>query len=286
MKRWLLLVLLCACGGKKDDNKPAAGEVAATVKKPATPLAEAKQLLAAQRKRNPEEWVALAHAQAVAKDPAAKQTLDDALSAARSDQLDGPAALVLATDVLILLGDTTNTQKLLDEGIAGLKAHNFPEDKLATLLSPVHDIQNPEALKRLARAGVVEVKKTDALVARMRPSGPAWDEVLEGGRGKGKRNVVFHELAHKIDMVDGTIDGTPPLPDARRWAQVCSEVFLELRERVEDGKRTFLDEYAATNEAEFFAVATEAYFMAPAKLEAAHPELFAVLRDFYRFDPR
>jgi hypothetical protein len=178
MKRWLLLVLLCACGGKKDDNKPA-GEVAATVKKPATPLAEAKQLLAAQRKRNPEEWVALAHAQAVAKDPAAKQTLDDALSAAGSDQLDGPAALVLATDVLILLGDTTNTQKLLDEGIAGLKAHNFPEDKLATLLSPVHDIQNPEALKRLAHAGIVEAKKTDAVIARMRPSGPAWDAVVE-----------------------------------------------------------------------------------------------------------
>jgi Mlc titration factor MtfA (ptsG expression regulator) len=128
-----------------------------------------------------------------------------------------------------------------------------------------------------------------ALLGEAHLRGPlilAWDEVLEGGRGKGKRNVVFHELAHKIDMVDGTIDGTPPLPDARRWAQVCSEVFLELRERVEDGKRTFLDEYAATNEAEFFAVATEAYFMAPAKLEAAHPELFAVLRDFYRFDPR
>lgn len=117
----------------------------------------------------------------------------------------------------------------------------------------------------------------------------AWDDVLAGGRGQGRRNVVFHELAHKIDMVDGTIDGTPPLSDRgdrKTWAQVCSEVFLELVDRVDDGKKTFLDEYAATNEAEFFAVATEAYFMQPAKLADKHPDLFAVLLDFYRFDPR
>lgn len=117
----------------------------------------------------------------------------------------------------------------------------------------------------------------------------AWDDVLGGGRGQGRRNVVFHELAHKIDMADGTIDGTPPLDDSahrRTWREVCSEIFLELRERVDDGKRTFLDEYGATNEAEFFAVATEAFFTQPAKLEDAHPELFAVLLDFYKFDPR
>lgn len=116
-----------------------------------------------------------------------------------------------------------------------------------------------------------------------------WQDVLQGGRVQGQRNLVFHEFAHKIDMVDGTVDGTPPLEDAadrRAWRDVCSEVFLELRDRVEDGKRTFLDEYGATNEAEFFAVATEAYFMQPAKLERAHAELFAVLLDFYRFDPR
>ena len=116
----------------------------------------------------------------------------------------------------------------------------------------------------------------------------AWNDVLEGGRGQGRRNLVVHELAHKIDMVDGTIDGTPPLDreGRRTWREVCSEVFLELRERVEDGKKTFLDEYGATNEAEFFAVASEAFFMQPHKLLAKHPELFDVLLDFYRFDPR
>jgi Mlc titration factor MtfA (ptsG expression regulator) len=143
----------------------------------------------------------------------------------------------------------------------------------------------------LVYPAVMKTPDGTAILGQAHLKGPtilAWTDVLQGGRGKGKRNVVFHEFAHKIDMVDGTIDGTPPLPRAelRTWAEVCSEVFLQLRDHVEDDRRTFLDEYGATNEAEFFAVATEAYFMQPAKLEQEHPELFAVLADFYRFDPR
>jgi len=116
----------------------------------------------------------------------------------------------------------------------------------------------------------------------------AWDDVLAGGRGQGRRNVVFHEFAHKIDMHDGTIDGTPPLDSSaarRAWAEICSKAYLELRERVDAGKKTFLDDYGATNEAEFFAVATETYFIRPEKLRAEEPELFAILADFYRFEP-
>lgn len=115
----------------------------------------------------------------------------------------------------------------------------------------------------------------------------AWDDVLKGGRGQNNRNVVFHEFAHKIDMLDGEVDGTPPLEskeDLKTWAMICSAAFLELRERAEAGKPTFLDEYGATNEAEFFAVATEAYFLRPAKLRKVEPELFAVLADFYHFE--
>ena len=148
----------------------------------------------------------------------------------------------------------------------------------STMLAPAH------------REGLVVHEDGQAILGQAHLGGPvilAWDDVLDGGRGKGKRNVVVHEFAHKIDMVDGTIDGTPPLDDRehrRTWREVCSEVFLELRDRVDDGKKTFLDEYGATNEAEFFAVASEAYFMQPKKLEEAHPELFAVLADFYKFE--
>jgi len=140
-------------------------------------------------------------------------------------------------------------------------------------------------------ATVVDEAGTAVLGEAHHHGGPvilAWDDVVAGGRELGTRNVVFHEFAHKIDMVDGTIDGTPPLEDrtARRaWAEVCSAAFLELRERVERGRRTFIDDYGATNEAEFFAVATEAYFVQPDKLKRNEPELYAILAGFYRFDP-
>jgi Mlc titration factor MtfA (ptsG expression regulator) len=115
----------------------------------------------------------------------------------------------------------------------------------------------------------------------------AWDSVLAGGLPGAVRNVVFHELAHKIDMLDGAVDGTPPLDGAaarRRWAEVCSEAFLELRARAEAGRRSFLDDYGATNEAEFFAVATEAYFLRPDQLRRREPELHALLAGFYRIE--
>jgi Mlc titration factor MtfA (ptsG expression regulator) len=141
------------------------------------------------------------------------------------------------------------------------------------------------------KTGLVVDESGTALLGEAHLRGPvilAWDDVLAGARGKGRRNVVFHELAHKIDMVDGAIDGTPPLPDraARaRWAEVCSKEYLELRARVAAGKRSFLDDYGATDEAEFFAVATEAYWCQPAKLRVAEPRLFAVLAAFYNFAP-
>jgi len=116
----------------------------------------------------------------------------------------------------------------------------------------------------------------------------AWDDVLVGGRGHGKHNVVFHEFAHKIDMLDGIIDGTPPLDDRaalHRWADVCSKEFAELRARALRGEESFLDDYGAKDEGEFFAVATEAYWCQPDQLKHHEPDLYAVLADFYRFEP-
>ena len=71
----------------------------------------------------------------------------------------------------------------------------------------------------------------------------------------------------------------------RRIAHLIRKEFLELRARTEAGKRSFLDDYGATNEAEFFAVATEAYFIQPTELRRHEPSLHAILADFYRFEP-
>jgi Mlc titration factor MtfA (ptsG expression regulator) len=116
-----------------------------------------------------------------------------------------------------------------------------------------------------------------------------WDEVRRSGRHpEGGHNVVYHEFAHKLDMLDGRSDGTPPLHDRaeiRRWTEVCSREFLSLRGRAERGQPSFLDVYGATSEAEFFAVATEQFFDEPLGLRRLHPELYGVLRAFYRQDP-
>jgi hypothetical protein len=82
-------------------------------------------------------------------------------------------------------------------------------------------------------------------------------------------------------------DGTPPLESRaqrRSWVEVCSAAFLALRERTEHGRKGFLREYAATNEAEFFAVATETFYEQPRKMAEELPELYALLAEFYNLD--
>jgi Mlc titration factor MtfA (ptsG expression regulator) len=79
----------------------------------------------------------------------------------------------------------------------------------------------------------------------------AWDAAEHAARNpEHGDNVVFHEFAHKIDMLDAVVDGTPPLPsrgDLSRWVAVCTEVFTALRE---GDHRPPLDPYGATNPAD------------------------------------
>jgi len=116
-----------------------------------------------------------------------------------------------------------------------------------------------------------------------------WDAVLHGARHpEHGHNVVYHEFAHKLDMLDGAADGTPPFADREqlvKWVAVCSTEFLRLRNLAEKGHKTFLDAYGAKNEAEFFAVATEEFFDRPVALKEHAPDLYRVLSDYYRQDP-
>jgi Mlc titration factor MtfA (ptsG expression regulator) len=114
----------------------------------------------------------------------------------------------------------------------------------------------------------------------------AWDQALAAARNPGSgHNVVFHEFAHKIDMLDGSVNGTPPLSHRRdldEWVAVCTEAYDALRAGID---RPPLQPYGATNPAEFFAVATEAFFDSPLLLEAHEPRLYAVLRGYFTQDP-
>jgi Mlc titration factor MtfA (ptsG expression regulator) len=157
----------------------------------------------------------------------------------------------------------------------------------------------PSTVLRPAQTGGVFVRPHGlvasgpiALLGEAHAGGPvilAWDRVVRDGTQRhAGHNLVYHEFAHKLDMLDGRTDGTPPLAsraDRNRWQAVCERVFLELRARSERGEPTFIDEYGATDEAEFFAVVTEHFFDQPQGLQEAEPELYEVFSSFYRQDP-
>ena len=116
----------------------------------------------------------------------------------------------------------------------------------------------------------------------------SWDDAVHGARNSADgENVVLHEFAHQLDAEDGASDGAPLLsPSAlRTWGGVLSEEYERLRQDAAYDRSSTLDDYGATNKAEFFAVATETFFEKPVQLEREHPELYGQLRQFYQQDP-
>ena len=113
--------------------------------------------------------------------------------------------------------------------------------------------------------------------------------MLQDGQHPSRgKNLVFHEFAHQLDMLDGVINGTPPLEnDAQRlrWKEVMTREYQKLIEASEHHRATLLDQYGATNEGEFFAVATECFFDKPTALTQRHPQLYDLLREYYHQDP-
>ena len=118
----------------------------------------------------------------------------------------------------------------------------------------------------------------------------SWDAVREEGRhARPERNVVLHEFAHHMDGLDGTTDGAPPMTDfefEKKWYRVTNAEYQQLFEFARRGQPTLLNHYGATNQAEFFAVATECFFTNPHDLATEHDKLFAVLTRLFGQDPR
>jgi len=110
----------------------------------------------------------------------------------------------------------------------------------------------------------------------------AWDAVASAGFGLGKRNVVIHEFAHQLDLEDGAMQGVPPLPPdlLEDW----SKVFFQEYTRVSSALASTPLAYSRGNPAEFFAVAVELFFSDPWSLRSYHPELYALLSRFFRWD--
>jgi MtfA peptidase len=117
----------------------------------------------------------------------------------------------------------------------------------------------------------------------------SWQDVGAAGRSAAQSyNVVIHEFAHVLDMADGVADGVPLLPpDLPRseWLATLRTDFAALQARVDANEPTALDPYGAEGEEEFFAVASEAFFVNPRPMQAEHPHLYAMFARYYKQDP-
>ncbi len=112
----------------------------------------------------------------------------------------------------------------------------------------------------------------------------SWDDVTAGCQLDGY-NVVIHEIAHKLDALNGPADGFPPLHrhmDPQAWSAAFSTAFEDLAARADAGEETAIDPYAAEAPEEFFAVTSEYFFELPEVLMAAYPEVYDQLTSFYR----
>lgn len=166
-----------------------------------------------------------------------------------------------------------------------LGVEDFYFDRVATI------IVFPQPMRRTSRGGMIEGQES-------RHSGEAWqngqvvlsweDVVSDSRNPSDGRNLVIHEFAHCLDGLDGEMGGSLTFDDnatTQRWRDVCESEFEALNIASERGQKTLLDHYGATNQAEFFAVASETFFEQPLQLQHEHPELFELLVKYYHLNP-
>jgi Mlc titration factor MtfA (ptsG expression regulator) len=146
---------------------------------------------------------------------------------------------------------------------------------------PRHEFRNEH--------GVVETDETP-YAGQAWLHGPvilSWADVENAGDADGV-NVVIHEFAHKLDMLNGDANGFPPLHTGmsrEAWAQAFTEAYKDLCRRVEAGEDTDIDPYATEAPGEFFAVVSETFFEIPDIVRETYPVVYAQLAEFYRQDP-
>lgn len=181
---------------------------------------------------------------------------------------EGASGLVVDDEMRVVVG-----------GAAARLARNLPlsvYDHLTTI------VLYPSHYKHEDKDGIIfgEANRWGAVVL-------SWDAVEHGLQNpRDGHDTALHELAHVLDVADGAFDGTPILDDGdyRGWASAFSKHYLALKDRP-GRRRALLRDYGATNEAEFFAVATEAFFEKPEQMKKRAPDLYEELKGFYRIDP-
>ena len=167
--------------------------------------------------------------------------------------------------------------------LLGIELDNYPQ-----LTSVIVHPSTVRLRGKYNMGGGVQSTEVPPLLGQAHFRGPvvlSWNAALRGAKFPAAgENVVYHEFAHRLDMLDGVTDGTPPLDDEEarlRWARVCTAAYDTVRAQGSEVLRP----YAGTNPAEFFAVATEVFFNRPVAVREHEPELYEELRAFYHQDP-
>ena len=117
----------------------------------------------------------------------------------------------------------------------------------------------------------------------------SWNKIKnESPDEKSEDSLVIHEFAHQLDAEDGFVNGLPELgknSSYEKWAGVLRREYEELRIDAVNGEDDVIDGYGAENPAEFFAVASESFFLKSCEIRKMHPELYQELCKFYNLDP-
>lgn len=150
------------------------------------------------------------------------------------------------------------------------------------------------ARRRVTDAAGVVHHYTEVLAGEAMERGPitlSWQDVVSSGQSAAAgHNVVIHEFIHKIDMHAGGANGCPPLPSRHakaRWQQVMQESFEAFKHQVQmaerfGGESPWLDAYGAQSPVEFFAVASEAYFVNRQRFQSDFESLTTLFDSFFR----
>ncbi|MBC8142235.1 MAG: zinc-dependent peptidase [Armatimonadetes bacterium] len=217
------------------------------------------------------------------------QLLDDLRVFRAEKSWEGAGGLVLTNEITVTISALACLLTL------GLPNHNDYFREVSAIIVYPAGYRVTET-RQANPAGVLQTGESWRLGEAWR-GGPvvlSWADAKAGGTGAaGGSNVVLHEFAHKLDMEDGTAEGTPVLHGAAQydeWHRVMSAAYARLRARLYWRYRGMdddlvLDAYGATDAAEFFAVATEAFFERPRALRRCWRDLYAVLQGYYRQDP-
>ena len=150
------------------------------------------------------------------------------------------------------------------------KVHRRHHDEHSGVVSEVDDVLIGEAWER----GPLVLSLADVQLDLEQP----WDGF----------NVVAHEIAHKLDMLDGPPDGVPPMPrhiERRRWIEAFQRAYDNLVADVAGSRDTAIDPYAAESPDEYFAVVSELHWSQPGVLRKAEPAIAGLLEAYYGPSP-